>query len=188
MSRRLIIFVSFFIVLPKLNQTPQAIKGTGHVSTHAVRDQVTAVTSGQRDSFYQFSNQNQGNAGVGGNAVYSVEQNKQSQFSNQQSQSTQSHVTKNVFRGQDNIYTRTAISHQTRSQSTLSNSQKIHYKITQTIPYKQQVPAQFIQSSVTSTKVPNTYIPPHTTRSPYTFTPTLPSKQVFTYPAVSILY
>lgn len=150
-----------------------------------MHDQVSAVTSGQSNSLYQFSNQNPSNAVANENGVYSVEQNKQSQFSNQQLQSTQSHITKNVFRGQDNIYTQTAISHQTRSQSTLSNSQKIHYKITQTIPYKQQVPAQFIQSSITSAKVPNTYIPPHTTRSPYTFTPTLPSKQVFTYPAVS---
>lgn len=159
------------------------------MSTHAVRGQVTAVTSGQSDSFYKFSNGNQVNAGANGNAaVYSVEQNKQSQFSNQQSQSTQSQITKNVFRDQDNILTRTSVSHQTRSQSTLSNSQKIHYKFTQTIP--EQNSPQFIQSQVSSTKLPNTYIPPYTTtRSPpYTFTPTQAAKQVFTYPAVSIMF
>lgn len=167
-------------------------------SALSVRGQLTAVTSD--NSFYQYSNQNQGIApSVNPNqAAYSIEQNKQSQFSNQQSQSTQSHITKNVFRGQDNIYTQTAISHQTRSQSTSLNSQKIHYKITQTVPYQQQqptaAPVQFIQSSsVPSTKSPNTYIPPPTPPSPpppssasYSFASTQASKQVFTYPAVSL--
>lgn len=164
------------------------------MSTHSVRGQVAAITADQSDSFYKFSNQNQANPAADGNGgVYSVEQDKQSQFANQHSQSTQSQITKDVFRGQDNIYTRTAVSHQTRSQSTSSNSQKIHYKITQTVPvYSEHSSSQFVQSPVSSTKLPNTYIPPLTTRSPYTFTPTQPSKQVFTYPgnhpAVSVVF
>lgn len=148
---------------------------------------VNGVVSGVSNSFQQSSSGNLGNANVGGKAaVYSVEQNKQSQFSNQQSQTSQSQLTKNVIRGQDNIYTQTAISHQTRSQSTSSNSQKIHYKITHTVPYKQPVPVELIKSSVTSTDALNTYIPPHTTGSSYRFTPTPASKQIFTYPAVSV--
>lgn len=146
--------------------------------------------SGPSNSFYQISSGNQGNANVGGeNAVYSVEQNNQSQFSNQHSQTDQSQLTKNVIRGQENIYTQTAISHQTRSQSTSSNSQKFHYKITQSVPLKQQpVPVELIKPSVTNAAVPNTYIPPHTTRSTYRFTPTPASKQIFTYPAVSLQF
>lgn len=139
----------------------------------------------QSNSFNQLSSENQGNANVGGkSAVYSVQQNKQSQISNQHSQTSQSQFAKNVIRGQENIYTQTAISHQTRSQSTSSNSQKIHYKITQTVPYsKQPVPDELIKSSAA---VPNTYIPPHTISSSYSFTPTTHgSKQIFTYPAVS---
>lgn len=146
--------------------------------------QVSTVSSGQTNSFYQVSNSNEGKAAAVDAKPAYFEQNKQSQFSNQHSQSSQSQITKNVFRTQDNIYTQTAISHQTRSQSMSSNSQKIHYKITQTIPY--QVPAQLIQSSVTSTPIPHTYIPPHTTRPAYTIpSPTSGSKQIFTYPSVS---
>lgn len=156
---------------------------------------MTAINSG--NSFYQFTNQKQGNlAGVNEKATYSLEQNKQSQFSNQKLQSTQSHITKNEYRGQDNIYTQTAISHQSRSQSTSMNSHKIHYKFTQTVPYQQQpaavAPVQFIQSSVLSTKSPNTYIPPPTppptSSSSYSFASTDASKQVFTYPAVSLYF
>ncbi|XP_055300050.1 uncharacterized protein LOC129567310 isoform X2 [Sitodiplosis mosellana] len=171
-----------------VNQLPQGINSTGQPSQQSVHGQLTAVSSG--NSFYQYSNQNQGNtSGANGNATYSFEQNKQSQFSNQHSQSTQSHITKDVFRGQDNIYTQTAISHKTRSQSTSLNSQKIHYKFTQTVPYQQQqqetaAPVQFIQSSVSSTISPNTYIPPPVTPSSYSFASTQASKQVFTYPAV----
>lgn len=155
---------------------------------------MSAVSSG--NSFYQFSNKNQGNvAGVNEKATYSLEQNKQSQFSNQHLQSTQSHITKNQYRGQDNIYTQTAISHQSRSQSTSMNSHKIHYKFTQTVPYQQPatvaaaaVPVQFTQSNVLSTKSPYTYIPPPIPpqQSPYSFASTEASKQVFTYPAVSL--
>lgn len=155
--------------------------------------QVTAVNSG--NTFYQISNQNQGNvADVNEKATYSFEQNKQSQFSNQHLQSTQSHITKNEYRGQDNIYTQTAISHQSRSQSTSMNSHKIHYKFTQTVPYQQPAtataPVQFIQSSVLSTKSPNTYIPPPIPPKPssYSFASTEASKQVFTYPAVSLYF
>lgn len=156
--------------------------------------QVATVTSGGSESFYKLSNQNQANTGVDGKPIYSFEQNKQSDFSNQHLQSIQSHVSKNVFEGKDNIYTQTAISHQTRSQSTTSNSQKIHYKFTQTVPYQQQ-PVQLTQSSVSTTLSPNTYIPPlipsHTTQTSYSYTTTTttttpPSKQVFTYPEVSL--
>lgn len=168
-------------------QAPQPIQKPNSSRT-SVRGQVTAVSSGQTNSFYQYTNPNPGNVDVSGKASYSVEQNKQSQFSNQQSQSTKSQVTKNVYRGQDNIYTKTAITHQTRSQSTSTNSEKFHYKITQTIPYQQGVP---VQNVVTSTLAPgNTYIPPapqpYPTSSPYSYTtPTPAAKQVFTYPSVS---
>lgn len=138
--------------------------------------QVTAVTSGQSNAFYQYTNQN---PDANGKATYSVEQNKQQQFLNQQSQSTKSQVTKNVYRGQDNILTKTAISHQTRSQSTSTNSEKYHYKITQTIPYQQPIP-------VTSTLAPsrNTYIPPYPNPN-YNYASTAAPRQVFTYPSVS---
>lgn len=157
--------------------------------------QLSAISSGQTNSYYQQSNGNQANSigsssGSGGGdsdvgkASYSVEQNKQSQFSNQRLQSTQSQVTKNVFREQDNIYTKTAISQQTRSQSSTTNSEKFHYKITQTIPYQQPISEQTAAQPVSTSTVANTYIPPYPTRTPYNFTPTPASKQVFTYPLV----
>lgn len=155
--------------------------------------QVSAISSGQTNTYYQQSNEPQVNSigsggGVGdsGKASYSVQQNKQSQFSNQLSQSTQSQVTKNVYRGPDNIYTKTAISQQTRSQTTTTNSEKFHYKITQTIPYQQPISNQNAQPVPTST-VANTYIPPYPTQTPtpYNYAPPPASKQVFTYPLVT---
>lgn len=154
----------------------------GRTSLHG---QVTAVSSGQTNAVYQYTNGSPEAANANGKGSYSVEQNKQSQFSNQRSQSTKSQVTKNVYRGEDNIYTKTAISHQTRSQSTATNSEKIHYKITEIIPYQQTFPAQNVVPIPTSTSA-NTYIPPYPpTQAPFTYTQVPASKQVFTYPSVS---
>lgn len=154
-----------------------------------MRAEVTAVSSGEARTFYHYENPT---IGANGKASFSVEQNKQSQFSNQQSQSTQSQITKNVYRGQDNIYTKTAITHQTRSQSTSPNSysEKFHYKITQTVPYQQSVSVQNVPSTTTpSAIVHHTYIPPALpSSSPYSYPPPTPppaAKQVFTYPSVS---
>lgn len=171
-------------------QTPQPNQSANGSRT-SLRGQVSAISSGQTNTYYQQSNVPQANSiassnGVGdsGKASYSLEQNKQSQFSNQQSQTTQSQVTKNVYQGQDNIYTKTAISQQTRSQSTTTNSEKYHYKITQTVPYQQPLPVQTAQPVPTST-VANTYIPPYPTQTPYNYAPPPASKQVFTYPLVT---
>lgn len=166
----------------QVNQLPQEFKATGNgqVSNHSV----TAVSSGESiNSYYKLSNQNQSNANDDTKAIYSFEQNKQSEFSNQHSQSTQSHITKNVFRGRNNILTETAISHQTRSQSTSSNSQQFQYKFTQNIPYDE--PLQYTQSIGSTTKLPYTYIPPQAAQASYSQTMTTASKQLFTYPAVS---
>lgn len=171
----------------QMSQASQESNNGNRLKMSLFQGQAVNGVSGVSNSFQQISSGNLGNANVGGKtAVFSVEQNKQSQFSNQHSQTSQSQLTKNVIRGQDNIYTQTAISHQTRSQSTSSNSQKIHYKITHTVPYKQPVPVELIKSSVTSADTLNTYIPPHTAGSSYRFTPTPASKQIFTYPAVSV--
>lgn len=64
-------------------------------------------------------------------------------------------MTKNVYRQQDSILTNTAISQQTRSQSTTTNSEKFHYKITETIPYQPVPNGQLISTLV------NTFIPPY---------------------------
>lgn len=180
------VFLLQVIQSPQPNQSPNG-------SRTSVHGQVSAISSGQANTYHQQSNVPQVNsigsgsgAGDNGKASYSVEQNKQSQFSNQLSQSTQSQVTKNVYRGQDNIYTKTAISQQTRSQSTTTNSEKFHYKITQTIPYQQPVAVQNVQPVQTST-VANAYIPPYPTQTPtpYNYAPPPASKQVFTYPLVT---
>lgn len=148
---------------------------------------MSAVTSGQSNAYYQYSNQNPDNVDTNAEATYSVQQNKQSQFSNQKAQSIQSQITKNVYRGEDNILTKTAISHQTRSQITSTNSEKYHYKITQTIPYQQPIAMQNVLNEQTSTQTPlsNTYIPPYRIQSSYNYASTAAPKQVFTYPSVS---
>lgn len=121
------------------------------------------------------------------NAQYSKEVDLSTQNLLHQSQIDTSKLGKHVFTNNGNIYTQTTFSHRTKSQSSLENTQKYHYKVSQTytVDANGNVVNNIQSANPIGTPINKEYIPPATTPIPAPINNPTP-KHIFAYPEVRL--
>lgn len=121
------------------------------------------------------------------NVQYSKQIDLSTQNLLQQSQTDLSKLGKHVFTNNGNIYTQTTFSHRTKSQSSMENTQKYHYKVSQTytVDANGNVVNNIQSANPIDTTINKEYIPPTTTPIPAPINNPTP-KLIFTHPEVRL--